>query len=352
MSSLRLEDRLPCGMQLSERDRRGDGALRAGADGPAGPIVAFGSPDAAGGLVAARALGEKHGLGMVPDMAKRSHRIDGAGARLQLDAALTQLPGGQRIGPFDLQVAAGERIAILGPSGAGKSTLLRLLSGERAPHDGGSLLSGRALADWPRHELAQRRAVLPQAHSVAFGLAVELVVALGRVARANDHDQAAIVGHALAQAHADHLAGRRFDTLSGGEQARVQLARVFAQLWDAQGALLLVDEPLAALDPGLQFELLDAMERFAAERGHALVAVLHDINQALYSFDRLWLLKGSRLVADLSSGRSAVEPLARLYGIGLRCVQDADGRLAVLPTRRRAGAAGPSRAALHARHAH
>lgn len=260
------------------------------------------------------------------------HTTSGPGL-LSLAAAATHLPG-QRIGPFTLTIEPGERIAILGPSGAGKSTLLKLMAGERAPHEGRVRLAGQDLSRWPLPVLARRRAVLPQSHAVAFGLPVELVVALGRVAREPDPDQPQIVAQALHLASAAHLVGRRFDTLSGGEQARVQLARVFTQLWDEREALLLVDEPLAAFDPGLQFELMDAMQTFCLERGHALAAVLHDINQALSSFDRLCLLRQGQLVADLPSGRAAVEPLEALYGIGLRCVEGAGGTLAVVPTRR------------------
>jgi len=167
-------------------------------------------------------------------------------------------------------------------------------------------------------------------HQVAFGMPVELVVALGRLAREPDPAQPAVVAEALAAAQATHLAGRRFDTLSGGEQARVQLARVFAQLWDAHGALLLVDEPLAALDPGLQWGLMQALQHFARERRHALVAVLHDINQALAGFDRLWLLQQGRFIADLPPEARSVPALERLYGLPLRCITDGGG-LAVLP---------------------
>lgn len=253
---------------------------------------------------------------------------------LRLQGAAVQLAGGRRIGPFDLCVKAGERIAILGPSGAGKTTLLRLAAGERSPREGSVHLAGQPLQDWSLPELARQRAVLPQSHTVAFGLPVELVVALGRVAREPDREQAQVVASSLQWAQAAHLVARRFDTLSGGEQARVQLARVFAQLWDLRNAVLLVDEPLAALDPGLQFELMDAMQAFCRERGHALIAVLHDINQALSSFDRLWLLREGRLVGDLPSNRSAIEPLEALYGIGLRCVEGDGNALAVLPVRR------------------
>jgi iron complex transport system ATP-binding protein len=254
-------------------------------------------------------------------------------ALLQLASACTRLPG-RAFGPFDLVVKAGERIAILGPSGAGKSTLLKLIAGERALHGGQVSIDGRAIAEWPPAPLAQRRAVLPQSHTVAFGMPVELVVALGRIAREPDPAQARCVADALQAAQAAHLTGRRFDTLSGGEQARVQLARAFAQLWDVEQGLLLVDEPLSALDPGLQFELMDAMQHFARERAHALVAVLHDVNQALADFDRLWLMSQGRIRADLPPDADAVPALEWLYGIGLRRVDSGDGSLAVLPTRR------------------
>jgi iron complex transport system ATP-binding protein len=190
------------------------------------------------------------------------------------------------------------------------------------------------LAEWPPLALAQRRAVLPQSHAVAFAMPVRLVVGLGRLARSEidgDPQQPGIVNQALEAAQAQHLAPRRFDTLSGGEQARVMLARVFAQLWDAEAGLLLVDEPLTALDPALQLELTAALLDFCASRRHALLAVLHDINLALASFDRLWLVREGKLLGDLPGRREAVPQLEALYGIGLLCLEAGDGRWAVLP---------------------
>jgi iron complex transport system ATP-binding protein len=239
----------------------------------------------------------------------------------------------RRFGPFDLRVACGERIAILGPSGAGKSTLLKLIAGESAADEGAVQLDGQPLRARHAATIARRRAVLPQSHSVAFGMQVELVVQLGRIACESDPQQPAIVAAALNAACAGALAGRRFDTLSGGEQARVQLARVFAQLWDVRAGLLLVDEPLAALDPGLQFELMDSLQTFARQRGHALIAVLHDINQALANFDRLWLVNDGRVTADLPASRVAIPALERLYGVALRCIDDEAGGLSVLARR-------------------
>lgn len=244
---------------------------------------------------------------------------------LALDAAAVRL-GGQRFGPFTLNLEAGERVAILGPSGAGKSTLLKLMAGERACTAGAVALDGRALSAWPPAALARRRAVLPQNHAVAFAMPVELIVELGRHAVEPDPARERIVQAALSAAHAAHLGGRRFDTLSGGEQARVQLARTMAQLWDVKRGVLLVDEPLAALDPGLQLELLAAMARFAGERGHALVAIVHDLNQALAGFQRLWLVSEGALAADLPADADAVPALARLFGVELMAVDLGPGR--------------------------
>lgn len=251
---------------------------------------------------------------------------------LELSFATMQL-GQQYFGPFNVRVAPGERVAILGPSGAGKSTLLKLMARELHPQAGQVAFAGRPLAQWPLAELALRRAVLPQGSNVAFGLQCELVIGLGRVARLVDPLLGQIVQDAAALAHATHLLGRRLDTLSGGEQARVQLARIFAQMWDVENGLILVDEPLAALDPGLQFDLLDSLRQFCAARGHAVIAILHDINHALLGFERLLLVRSGQLVADIASGAGAVPALAALYGIALTTATNGDGDVCVIPAR-------------------
>lgn len=248
---------------------------------------------------------------------------------LLLDQATVRL-GGQDFGPFSLRVRAGERVAVLGCSGAGKSTLLRLLSGDLRATSGSADFDGAPLARRNGRRLAQRRAVLPQSTPVGFGLPVALVVGLGRVVRDVDPALERITLDALRISRASHLRERNYDTLSGGEQARVQLARVFAQLWDVRDGLLLVDEPLSALDPGLQHELLDSLLEFAGERGHAVVAILHDINQALHGFERLWLVAAGQVAHDLPTDLAAVPQLERLYGLRLRCVSGSAGSLAVV----------------------
>lgn len=245
---------------------------------------------------------------------------------------VTVLLGKREFGPFTLSIRPGEQVAILGPSGAGKSTLLKLLSRELKPVTGQAHFHQRLLGDWTLADLSRRRAILPQSHEVAFGLPVDLVIGLGRVSRTHDPHLNSIVQQAAEQACAAHLLGRRFDTLSGGEKARVQMARVFAQLWDVEQGLLLVDEPLAALDPGLQFELMEAIDRFACKRGHAILAILHDINQALQGFERLILIKQGTLVGDYQTTQVTLPLLEALYGVRLASARTEEGAMIVAPS--------------------
>jgi iron complex transport system ATP-binding protein len=232
---------------------------------------------------------------------------------------------GQDFGPFDLQVAGGEHLALLGPSGAGKSTLLRLMGGDLAPSHGRVLLAGQDLCGLSPLQRARHRAVLPQSHQVAFGLAVELVVGLGRWRQGNVSTNDPTVRAALQWAQAEHLRGRRYDQLSGGEQARVQLARVMAQLADVEDGLLLVDEPLSALDPGLQLELWETLGTYARQRGHALVAVLHDLQHGLNHFDCLALLRDGAVVAETPATLAALPALGQLYDLHLQGLTLPDG---------------------------
>jgi len=235
--------------------------------------------------------------------------------------ALQVTLGENAFGPFSVGIAPGERIAILGPSGAGKTTLLKLISGELRPQSGSYAFKGIPIETWSLRALSRARAVVPQSSEVAFGLMAHLVIGLGRIAIEGDLKRDAIIQYAARLSSCEHLLHRSFDTLSGGEKARIHLARVFAQLWDEQNSLILVDEPLASLDPGLQIELLESMKRYADARNHAIVAILHDINQAMHHFDRLILVKEGCLVGDHASGMGAISVLADLYRIQLDVIE-------------------------------
>ncbi|WAJ36604.1 heme ABC transporter ATP-binding protein [Pseudomonas sp. GOM7] len=200
---------------------------------------------------------------------------------------------------IDLQVQPGAVLGVLGPNGAGKSTLLAALSGEVAACQGSVSLDGQPLASWPGQTRARRLAVLPQSSSLSFAFAVREVVAMGRLPHASGRQRdAEIVLQALRAADAEHLASRSYLTLSGGERQRVHLARVMAQLWPGeQGCSLLLDEPTSALDPLHQHTTLAAVRAFA-QRGVAVLVILHDLNLAARYCDHLVLLHQGRAQAQ------------------------------------------------------
>ncbi|HWD31301.1 MAG TPA: heme ABC transporter ATP-binding protein [Pseudomonas sp.] len=201
---------------------------------------------------------------------------------------------GQRtvLANIGLQLHPGQVLGVLGPNGAGKSTLLAALCGELPITEGHVSLDQRALADWPGQERAKRLAVLPQSSSLNFAFSVNEVVGMGRLPHATGRVRdAEIVSEALAAADAMHLAERSYLALSGGERQRVHLARVLAQLWPgAEGQTLLLDEPTSMLDPLHQHTILQAVRDFA-ERGAAVLVILHDLNLAARYCDQLLLLQ-------------------------------------------------------------
>ena len=239
------------------------------------------------------------------------------GVLLRLDRAEVCI-GSTRFGPFSFDVLAGERIAILGPSGAGKSSLLKVISGEYATANGNLSLGGKPVESLGPAALSRVLAVLPQSYQNTFAMPVELVIGLGRLGRVAAGDSNQIVRQSATLARAEHLLHRTTADLSGGELARVHLARVFAQLWDVSGGLLLVDEPLAALDPGLALELFDRLSSFTRLRGHTLIAVLHDVQLALQEFDRLILIRQGQLYADCPSSVDVIPILERLFEVHFR----------------------------------
>lgn len=227
---------------------------------------------------------------------------------------------------IDLQLVPGEVLGVLGPNGAGKSTLLGALSGELAVSAGAVLLHQKPLNDWSGPERARCLAVLPQRSTLSFGFRVDEVVGLGRLPHASgrEHD-AAIVTAALQAADAQHLALRSYLALSGGEQQRVHLARVLAQLWPgSSGQVLLLDEPTAMLDPLHQHSILQAVRQFA-EQGGAVLVILHDLNLAARYCDRLLLLADGR--ARLTGTPEQVlraEPLKSVFGLDVLIQQHPD----------------------------
>ncbi|WP_333744481.1 heme ABC transporter ATP-binding protein [Streptomyces ardesiacus] len=196
----------------------------------------------------------------------------------------------------DVRVRAGELLALVGPNGAGKSTLLGALAADVPVAGGVVRVHGRPAPRWSAAELALRRAVLPQAASLSFPFAVEEVVRMGRAPWAGgdrEGEDEAAVAEAMARTGVTGFAGRPFSALSGGERARVALARVLAQ----RAPLLLLDEPTAALDLRHQ-ELVLRLCRERARAGDAVVVVLHDLALAAAYADRVAVLRAGRIAAD------------------------------------------------------
>ena len=216
-----------------------------------------------------------------------------------------------------LELLPGEVLGVLGPNGAGKSTLLSALCGELQAHHGSVWLDDRELNHWPAALRAQRLAVLPQVSTLDFAFRVEEVVGMGRLphqsGRVRDDE---IVAAALHAADAGHLSGRSYLALSGGERQRVHLARVLAQLWPGEaGQTLLLDEPTSMLDPLHQHTTLQAVREFA-DRGAAVLVILHDLNLAARYCDRLLLLEGGHPVAlDTPEQVLKPEPLKAVFGL-------------------------------------
>ena len=194
-----------------------------------------------------------------------------------------------------LDLKPGEVLGVLGPNGAGKSTLLGALCAQLHPDEGQVWLDDRELKDWQGAQRAQRLAVLPQVSTLDFAFRVEEVVGMGRLphqtGRVRDDE---IIAAALQAADVGHLSGRSYLALSGGERQRVHLARVLAQLWPGEaGQTLLLDEPTSMLDPLHQHTTLQAIRSFA-DRGAAVLVILHDLNLAARYCDRILLLENGR----------------------------------------------------------
>ncbi|WP_431806544.1 heme ABC transporter ATP-binding protein [Microbacterium paraoxydans] len=212
-----------------------------------------------------------------------------------------------------IDIHAGEVHALVGPNGAGKSTLFGVLSGDVAPQSGHVSLDGRPVAGIRPRTLAQQRAVLLQENTVTFPFTAEQVVRMGRTpwarTRAAEADDE-IVAEAMAQTEVSALAGRTVPSLSGGERARVALARVIAQ----RTGVLLLDEPTAALDLKHHEDVMRLI-RGLADDGAAVAVVLHDLNAALAHADRVTLLAGGRVTATgAPAAVLTAERIAEVYG--------------------------------------
>lgn len=242
----------------------------------------------------------------------------------------------------DLSVRAGVRgvsltlgrggvLGVLGPNGAGKSTLLRALSGV-CRYEGSARWNGVEVQAMPPRVLARARAYLPQGGLVHWPLTVQAVVALGRFAH-GDADAPAgrqAIARAMEAADVAEFAGRKVTQLSGGERARVLLARVLA----AEAQWIVADEPAAQLDPRCHWRAMRVLRRAAAQ-GASVVIALHDLTAAAQICDRLLVLKDGMVRAWGAPGEVlTAELLADVFGVDAH-IGVQDGAPFVVPLRAR-----------------
>jgi iron complex transport system ATP-binding protein len=248
-------------------------------------------------------------------------------SRLSTQGLGVRLSGVPVLTEVDLALEPGQVTAIVGPNGAGKSTLMACLAGLRHPDQGRVLLDGKPVLDFAPRDRARQMGFIPQTPEVAWDVEVRTLVGLGRTpylgARGLAADDWAAVDRAMAQADVVPFASRIVTTLSGGERARVLIARALA----GEPRWLLADEPLAGLDPGHQFDAGDLFRRLARE-GAGVVLTLHDLPLAMRIADRVVVLAQGRVIAD-GPPWVALSPdvLARAYGIEARLTPGAHGPL-------------------------
>ena len=208
--------------------------------------------------------------------------------------SIRNLSVGQRLMDINLNLKAGEMLGVIGANGAGKSTLLHCLAGIQ-DYQGEIRLAGAAIKAMPERQRAQQLGFLPQSSNSAWALTVHDVISLGRLPW-NDSNAEAIT-QAAAVAGVDAWLDRQVDQLSGGQQARVWLARVLA----GQPRVILADEPVASLDLFQQQNVLRLLRRYA-QSGRAVMLSIHDLSLAARYCDRLCLLHEGQL---LSLGKTA-----------------------------------------------
>ena len=213
-----------------------------------------------------------------------------------------------RVKSVSFTLSQGEVLGLIGPNGAGKSTLLNALVNVESK-TGQLLLLGEDVESIPPNQRARTLGLLPQSLQSAWSLTVEDVVSLGRIPW-NDSDGEA-VHQAMERAEVLTFAKRKVDELSGGERARVWLARVLA----GQPQVLLADEPIASLDIHYQLSVMNVLKNYA-EQDHGVIVAMHDLSLAARYCDRLALMHEGRLVALGGVNEVCNEAtLASVYGV-------------------------------------
>ncbi|MFD7551055.1 ABC transporter ATP-binding protein [Streptomyces sp. NPDC059816] len=257
-------------------------------------------------------------------------RLRGAGLTLAYDERVVT-------DALDIRIPDGSFTVIVGPNGCGKSTLLKALSRMIKPRAGAVLLDSAPISSYATKEAARLLGLLPQTSTAPNGITVGDLVARGRfphqrlLRQWSAEDEQAVV-EAMEMTHVRDLSDRFVEELSGGQRQRVWLAMVLAQRTD----ILLLDEPTTFLDLAHQVEVLDLCWDLHHRRGHTLVLVLHDLNQAFRYASHLIVMKDGRIAAQGDPMEVVTADLVQeVFGLACRIIPDPEvGTPLVVPAAR------------------
>lgn len=199
-----------------------------------------------------------------------------------------------------ISLQPGEFTAVVGPNGAGKSTLLKTLAYEHQRFHGDVVINGKSVRSYSSKALSVVRAVLPQSTHVQFSFSVVQIILLGRHAQnATRKENEKILEEVMHLTDTTTFRDRNYNTLSGGEKQRVQLARVLAQVWQetVYPRYVLLDEPTSSLDIAQQ-QLIFSLARQACSRNIGVMAIVHDLNQAVQFADQLYFMRDGKITAN------------------------------------------------------